>query len=126
LREGAKRNFARELRGRLTDAEQRLWRFLRRRQLKGCRFRRQFPLGPYIVDFVCLERGLVVEVDGGQHDRCGPDAVREDWLCRHGFVVLRFWNNDVLARTDAVLAEIARVLGAGLSLAGLPQQWEGV
>ena len=111
----------------MTDAEQRLWRLLRRRQLNECRFRRQFPLGPYVVDFVCLDHGLVVEVDGGQHDRCGPDAAREDWLRRHGFVVLRFWNNDVLARTDAVLTEIARALGAGSSVPGVPQhEGEGV
>jgi len=94
---------ARELRTDSTDAERRLWQKLKRRQLAGVKFRRQQPIGPYIVDFVCLERRLVIEVDGGQHsERLDEDTQRSQWLEAQGFRVLRFWNNDVLANTDVV------------------------
>jgi very-short-patch-repair endonuclease len=95
--------FARHLRIAATKAERHLWSRVRRRQLGGHRFRRQQPIGDYVVDFICLERRLIVEVDGGQHaDREVYDAARTRWLESQGFRVLRFWNNDVLARTDAV------------------------
>ncbi len=102
---------ARELRSRTTDAEKRHWRHLRNRQLGGHKFRRQRPLGPYVVDFMCLEARLVVEVDGGQHS---PDADRERdlYLEKQGFRVLRFWNNEVLENTDGVLARIAEFLAS--------------
>jgi len=94
---------ARELRTDSTDSERRLWQKLKRRQIAGVKFRRQQPIGPYIVDFVCLERRLVIEVDGGQHsERLDEDAQRSQWLEAQGFRVLRFWNNDVLANTDVV------------------------
>ncbi|MGE0737231.1 MAG: endonuclease domain-containing protein [Alphaproteobacteria bacterium] len=100
---------ARKLRSNLTDAEKRLWNRLRRKQVDGYRFRRQVPLGFYIVDFACLEARLVVEVDGGQHAvDAARDGVRDAWLVANGFRVLRFWNNDVLGNTDGVLAEIQR------------------
>ncbi len=104
---------ARSLRKNPTDAERRLWGRLRRRQLEGCRFRRQAPIGRYIVDFVCFERKLIVEVDGGQHawNEVG-DEQRSAWLESEGFVVVRFWNNDVLENTDGVVATLIEALRA--------------
>ena len=94
---------ARKLRNNPTYAEQRLWRMLQRRQIAGVKFRRQQPIGHFIVDFVCFERRVIVEVDGGQHaEREHHDEQRTRWLEAEGFRVLRFWNNDVLANTDAV------------------------
>lgn len=102
---------ARELRKAMTDAERKLWRGLRLRQMHDHKFRRQFPLGHYIVDFVCLESRLIVEVDGGQHaDEKYGDAQRDAWLMAQNFRVLRYWNNQVLNELDAVLADIAREL----------------
>ena len=81
------------------------------RHMSGYKFRRQFPLGRFIVDFVCLEMRLIVEVDGGQHaDQEYGDAKRDAWLASQGFRVLRYWNNQVLNELDAVLADIARAL----------------
>ena len=103
------RSFARKLRRNQTDAERRIWSRLRGGRLWGCKFRRQHPIGPYFADFVCLEIGLVVELDGGQHcDERGrhQDAVRSDLLVGYGLEVLRFWDNDVLRETDAVIAVI--------------------
>jgi very-short-patch-repair endonuclease len=97
-------SIARTLRRNLTDAEQRLWSRLRHRQIDGCRFRRQVPLGPHVVDFACLAARLVIEVDGGQHAwRIEKDAARTSWLQANGFHVLRFWNNEVLGNLDGVL-----------------------
>jgi len=94
-----------------TDAERCLWYFLRRRQLAGCKFRRQCPLAGYIVDFACLQAHLVVELDGGQHlEALTYDEIRTHALERQGYRVLRFWNDDVLLRTSDVVAEIYRVL----------------
>jgi len=105
--------FARALRKSMTDAERKLWRGLRLRQMYGHKFRRQFSLGSYIVDFVCLEARLIIEVDGGQHaDQKYGDAERDAWLKSQNFHVLRYWNNQVLNELDAVLADIARVLEA--------------
>ncbi len=102
---------ARKLRKSMTDAERKLWRGLRLRQMHDHKFRRQFPLGPYIVDFVCLEARLIVEVDGGQHaDEKYGDAERDAWLTSQNFRVLRYWNNQVLKELDAVLEDIARAL----------------
>ena len=104
-------SIARSLRQNLTDAEQRLWSQVRRRQLEGFRFRRQVPLGPYVVDFACLAARLVIEVDGGQHGlRAEKDAARTSWLEANGFHVLRFWNNEVLGNTEGVLETIRRTL----------------
>jgi very-short-patch-repair endonuclease len=94
----------------MTDAEVRLWFYLRRNQLGGFRFRKQHPIGPYIADFACVEKSLIVEVDGSQHNET-IDAERDAWFQRHGYRMLRFWNNDVLSRTDHVLDEVLRVLG---------------
>jgi very-short-patch-repair endonuclease len=101
---------ARELRRESTDAERALWRALRSRQVGGVKFRRQHPLGPYVVDFLCYEHKLVVEVDGGQHALSPSDGARTRWLEANGFRVIRFWNNDVLTRTEGVLTEIIRQL----------------
>ncbi|OGA38790.1 MAG: hypothetical protein A3G24_16840 [Betaproteobacteria bacterium RIFCSPLOWO2_12_FULL_62_13] len=98
---------ARTLRKHLTEAEQRLWQELKRRQLAGMKFRRQQLIGPFIVDFVCFERRVIVEVDGGQYaEQSQYDADRTRWLEAQGYRVLRFWNNEVLAQTDAVAQAI--------------------
>ena len=101
---------ARKLRRKLTDAEFRLWYHLRDRRLMGFKFRRQEPTGRNVADFLCEETKLVVEVDGGQHADSSTDAERTAFLNSAGYLVLRFWNNDVLANTDGVLEEIARTL----------------
>jgi len=106
--------FARKLRRGQTEAEQRLWSRLRAHQLEGLKFRRQEPIGPYIVDFVCLERSLIIEVDGGQHaENADQDAERSAWLRAEGFEVIRFWNHDVLRETDAVVEAIRDALSRG-------------
>jgi len=98
---------ARELRSHQTEAEQRLWTQLRAHRLMGLKFRRQKPLGPYIVDFICHEIGLVIEVDGGQHQEAAAyDSRRDAWLRERGYQVLRFWNNEVMQQMDGVLEAI--------------------
>ncbi|WP_408952686.1 NAD+ synthase [Lysobacter sp. Hz 25] len=94
----------------MTDAERKLWFFLRNRVLMGCKFRRQHPIAPYVADFACLELGVIVEVDGGQHADRQADVVRSRCLRSHGYRVLRFWNNDVLTQTEAVLERIHAAL----------------
>ena len=102
---------ARRLRKNPTEAEQRLWSRLRRRQLDGYFFRRQAPIGVFVVDFVRAERKLVIEVDGGQRARqIRRDAKRTAWLESQGYEVIRFWNNDVLGNTDGVVETILAVL----------------
>jgi adenine-specific DNA-methyltransferase len=97
------RTRARELRKNLTEAEAFAWAKLRYRQLGGYKFRRQMSLGSFVVDFVCLERRLVLELDGGQHaDQREDDQRRTDWLESQGFQVLRFWNHDVLRDWEVV------------------------
>jgi len=96
----------RKLRNNMTDAESRLWRRLRGRQMAGCKFRRQHPFLDYVLDFVCLEKRLIVEVDGGQHLESDQDRVRDRRLQDAGFLVLRFWNNEVLQDIDTVAGVI--------------------
>ena len=98
------------LRRNATDAEQALWRELRGRRLGDHKFRRQWTIGPYIVDFCCLERRLIVEVDGGQHTP-ERDRRRARFLMAEGFRLLRFWNNDVLGNLDGVLTVMLEALG---------------
>ena len=99
---------ARELRKHMTDAERLLWSRLRRKQIHGQRFRRQHPIGPYIADFACTERRLVIELDGGQHVQAkDKDAARTRWLADRGYRVLRFWNNEALTLIDAVVQVVA-------------------
>ena len=104
----ANRN-ARDLRRNMTDAERALWHRIRHKQLEIHRFRRQVPIGPYIVDFACLESHLIVEVDGGQHGT-DADSARDEWLLARGYRVVRFWNNEVLENIDGVLARLVEVL----------------
>lgn len=105
------RDVARRLRKRPTEAEQRLWSRLRRQQLDGFRFRRQAPIGRYVVDFVCFSTSLVIEVHGGEHAfQRGRDERRTRWLESQGFHVLRLWNNEVLGNTEGVLEVILAVL----------------
>ncbi|HRQ08803.1 MAG TPA: endonuclease domain-containing protein [Nitrosomonas europaea] len=100
-------NRAKSLRTHQTDAEQRIWRELRAHRFMGLKFKRQKPIGPYIVDFVCFEPRLVVELDGGQHvDQVAYDRKRDALLQAQGFAVLRFWNNQALGETEAVLEAI--------------------
>ena len=101
---------ARSLRRELTDAERTLWYALRYGQL-GCRFRRQFPIPPYIVDFACLEAQLVVERDGGQHAEPGEHDRRDAVLRRLGWRILRFWSNDILQNRAGVVQRISEELG---------------
>ena len=102
---------ARRLRQKQTDAERVLWFRLRDRRLMGLKFRRQVPLDCYIVDFCCEESRLLIELDGGQHvERSKEDAERTVALEAMGYLVLRFWNNDVLLNTDAVLESIVATL----------------
>ncbi len=98
---------ARALRANMTDAERVIWRYLRAEQM-GVKFRRQAPMGRYIVDFVCFSHRLVIEVDGGQHADSASDRVRDAFLVAEGFKVLRFWNNEVLQQLDGVL-EVVRL-----------------
>lgn len=99
--------YAKDLRKGMTDAELCLWYQLRARRFMGLKFKRQKPLGSYIVDFVCMELRLIIELDGGQHaTQAEYDRCRDRWLMGQGFTVLRFWNNEVLQQTDAVLERI--------------------
>ncbi|MFX1674716.1 endonuclease domain-containing protein [Paraburkholderia sp. A2WS-5] len=106
---------ARALRQTMTDAERLHWRHLRAHRLHGQKFRRQQPIGPYIVDFVHFGARLIVEADGGQHNDNANDAVRDAWLKRQSFTVLRFWNDEILLNTEAVLEAILGALGKNTS-----------
>ena len=102
--------FAKQLRSNMTDAEKLLWYHLRGHRLNGAKFKRQQSLGDYIVDFVCFEKKLVIEVDGGQHLASESDKRRDAWLHGQGFQTLRFWNNEVLGETESVLEKILQVI----------------
>jgi very-short-patch-repair endonuclease len=97
---------ARRLRVNQTDAETVLWNRIRNRQIDGHKFVRQEPILGYICDFVCRERRLIVEVDGGQHNESAIDAIRDRRLMDEGYRVLRFWNNEVLGNAEGVLTTI--------------------
>jgi very-short-patch-repair endonuclease len=104
---------ARWLRKNMTNAERVLWRGLRSRQLAGHKFRRQEPIGRFIVDFICFEKRLVVELDGGQHaeeSQASYDSERTAGLKQNGFCVLRFWDHEVLQQLESVLEDIARAI----------------
>jgi very-short-patch-repair endonuclease len=106
--------FARQLRRNQTDAERVLWFRLRDRRLAGLKFNRQVPIDRFVVDFVCRDAKLIIELDGGQHDEDrARDANRTEILEAMGYLVLRFWNNDVLRNTEGVLEEILRTINAG-------------
>lgn len=114
------RQFAKSLRQNMTQAEHVLWRYLRAHRLDGQKFRRQQPIGAYVVDFVHFGARLIVEADGGQHNECVKDQTRDTWLQEQGFTVLRFWNDDVLKNTEAVLEMIWRVVADACPLSPTP------
>ena len=114
------RDLARSLRRNMTDAERHLWHHLRGHRFGGCKFRRQQPIGPYIVDFVHFGTRLVVEADGGQHNANASDALRDAWLLHQGFRVLRFWNHDILQSPDAVMDMIWKALDGRRCLSSAP------
>jgi len=102
---------AKKLRKEQTDAEKALWRLLRNRQMGELKFRRQQPIEKYIVDFVCFEKKLVMEIDGGQHgteEGLKKDAIRDEWFHARGYKVLRFSNHEVLKNPDGVLLTILK------------------
>ena len=100
------RSRARAMRRAPTDSELRHWRILRDRRLSGFKFRRQVPVGPYIVDFLCVGAKLIVEADGSQHAESLRDNIRDAYLANQGWKVLRFWNNEVLQNREGVLETI--------------------
>ena len=118
---------ARILRQQSSEAEKALWKQLRGRRLKGFKFRRQVVIEKYIVDFVCLEAGLVIEADGGQHlEQKIYDERRSHFLESKGFKILRFWNNEILVELSSVLEQIELVLNKAPSPQPSPPRGEGV
>jgi len=108
---GMDRITPRQLRKNMTDSERVLWRHLRLRQISGYKFRRQQPIGKYIVDFVCFEKKLIIEVDGGHHaEQLACDVERSAWLEKEGFRILRFWDNQVLKEVESVEEVIVSTL----------------
>ena len=114
-----KRRQARTLRRALTDAELKLWQLLRSRQPARIKFRRQVPIGPWVVDFVAFEQMLIVEADGGQHVENFSDKRRDADLQSRGFRILRFWNNDILQHTSGVPEQIIETIEQSPSPRGL-------
>ena len=97
---------ARQLRRAQTDAEKRLWYRLNNRQLAGCKFVRQEPIGPYFADFVCREHRIVIELDGSQHAESEYDRVRDAFMTERGYRVMRFWNNEIMTNLDGIVETI--------------------
>jgi very-short-patch-repair endonuclease len=110
-----------QLRTNMTDAERRLWRVLWARSL-GSKFRRQVPLGPYVVDFVCFQSKVIVELDGSQHADSKSDMVRDQYFKDRGYRLLRFWNSDVMNNQDGILQRIVELTdpSPGAPLRGAP------
>jgi very-short-patch-repair endonuclease len=103
-------SFARKLRKRPTDTENHLWYYLKAKRFEGLKFRRQEPIGSYIVDFVCYEKHLIIECDGSQHlAQVEQDQIRDQWFQDQGYRILRFWDNDVMLNTAEILEQIYRV-----------------
>jgi very-short-patch-repair endonuclease len=107
----AAKSRARAMRHTPTEAERKLWYALRDRRMQTVKFRRQAPIGSYIVDFLCLAHKLVIEADGSQHAENRRDIARDEWLGREGYKVLRFGNHDILTAQENVLATIAAACG---------------
>ncbi|HZQ11236.1 MAG TPA: DUF559 domain-containing protein [Pseudolabrys sp.] len=107
-----KTGLARRLRRDSTNAELRLWNRLRSRSIDGHKFIRQQPIGRYVVDFLCREKRLILEVDGGQHSDNARDLLRDQWLRERNYRILRFWNSDIMSNMDGVLETIANALRA--------------
>jgi very-short-patch-repair endonuclease len=101
---------ARRLRKHSTDTEGHLWRYLRDRQIEGFKFRRQQPVGSYVMDFINFEKKVVIELDGGQHALHSGDGIRDEWLRGEGYKVLRFWDNQVFSNLEGVLETIRDAL----------------
>ncbi len=119
-------HLAKDLRKRSTDVEQLLWGHLRADRFEGMKFRRQHPIGKYIVDFVCLEKKLIIELDGGQHalpDEILKDRQRDAWLEKEGYTVVRFWDNEVLININGVLDVIRESLYRTPSPQGRGRRW---
>ncbi|MGF9563566.1 DUF559 domain-containing protein [Neorhizobium sp. JUb45] len=116
-RRAGKTSQARRLRRNETEEEYRLWSELRNRLLNGYKFARQVPLGPYIVDFLCRDRGLIVEIDGFHHADSMSDRIRTQWLNANGYAVLRFWNHEITGERRAVLDTILAALAGDLAAA---------
>jgi len=111
---------ARDMRRDPTEAEKRMLRLLRDRRLGSFKFRRQEPIGSYIVDFVCFDSKLIIELDGSQHAESGYDAQRDAWFASRGFTVLRFWNSEVLGNPVGVQHAVGNEVGAGMVGVALP------
>ena len=117
---------AKRLRSHQTEAEQRRWYHLRAHRFIGLKFKRQKPVGHYIVDFICHEKRLIVEVDGGQHaEQTDYDHERDAWLRQQGYQVLRVWNHEVMHQIDAVLEQIRLIVVSPSPPAPLPRAGEG-
>lgn len=114
MERGGLKDRARSLRKNQTDAEHRLWKLLRAKRLETWKFRRQLPIGSYIVDFACPAARLIVEADGGQHNESAHDARRDSWLASQGWRVIRFWNPDILTNEEGVLTAVLAALSAPL------------
>ena len=114
-----KQSQARSLRHALTHSETQLWWLLRSRQLENIKFRRQVPVGPWIVDFVSFERMLIIEEDGSQHAESCHDQTRDADLKKRGFRILRFWNNDILRNAEGILQKIIDTIENSPSPRGL-------
>src|SRR5262245_47846670 len=124
---GGAQERARTLRREMTEAETKLWRMLRSRQIEGYRFRRQVPLGRYIADFVCHEARLIVELDGGQHDPLSQQETdRSRFLQSEGYRVIRFWNDEVLENPEGVHAMIVENVGGHTPTQPSPIEGEGL
>jgi very-short-patch-repair endonuclease len=120
------REFAKHLRCNMTESESKLWRHLRAHRLNGEKFRRQQPIGPYVVDFVHFGARIIVGADGGQHNDSPQDKRRDAWLREQGFKVMRFWNNDIMSNLDGVLSTVlAAATVSPLSPAPSPARGEG-
>jgi very-short-patch-repair endonuclease len=119
--------FAKALRTNQTDAELKVWQALRASRLMNYKFKRQVPIGDFIVDFVCFEKKLMIEIDGGQHLDSKKDLARDAKLNVQGYQVLRFWNNEIIQNFDGVLSVISQHLQMATPLPNpLPQGERGV
>jgi primosomal protein N' (replication factor Y) len=95
----------------MTESERKLWPVLRSRGLEGYKFRRQHPLGPFVLDFACIEHRIAIEADGGQHANSESDRRRTEWLAREGWRVMRFWNHDIVGNPEGVASAILQAIG---------------
>lgn len=105
---------ARKLRKNQTPQEQKIWQLLRNNQFQNLKFRRQYPIGDYVVDFICKEEKIIIEIDGGQHNidkNIEKDKLRTEYLKSKGYRVIRFWNNDVDKNLEGVYEELLKVIG---------------